>query len=114
MKGSYPLTAAVCNPGVAFSIYIPQEIILFLSGITLIFIIGYGVRCVRSGEYVGASGLLFISFGALSNSIDRIVYGCVIDYLHMIPYFPWFNIADVSILIGAILFVFRYREGLRE
>ena len=51
-------------------------------------------------------GLTFIVGGGLGNIIDRIHYGSVTDFLHMdfgIVRTGIFNLADVSIMIGAIL-----------
>ena len=42
--------------------------------------------------------LLFIFFGALSNLIDRLFLGFVVDYLEL-RYFTVFNLADVMIVI---------------
>jgi len=42
--------------------------------------------------------LLFIFFGALSNLIDRLSLGFVVDYLELL-YFTVFNLADVMIVI---------------
>lgn len=47
--------------------------------------------------------LLLIFGGGLSNFIDRIWWGGVIDYIRL-PLFPWaFNLADVWIVLGVIL-----------
>lgn len=48
------------------------------------------------------AGLLF--FGALSNTLDRVTSGAVIDYIKIGPV-PPFNLADVAIVAGAILLV---------
>lgn len=51
-------------------------------------------------------GLTFIVGGGFGNIIDRIHYGSVTDFLHMdfgIIRTGIFNLADVSIMIGAIL-----------
>ena len=51
-------------------------------------------------------GLTFILGGGFGNIIDRIHYGSVTDFLHMdfgIVRTGIFNLADVSIMIGAIL-----------
>ena len=53
-------------------------------------------------------GLLIIISGALSNIIDRIFNGYVIDfiYLHYKDFFwPAFNFADIYITIGIIMIV---------
>ena len=47
--------------------------------------------------------------GGCSNLIDRMVRGCVIDYIDITKHikFPLFNIADIFIIVGCImLFIF--------
>ena len=41
--------------------------------------------------------------GAVGNLVDRVVFGHVIDYIDIVPWFI-FNVADVSIMIGLIGF----------
>lgn len=45
--------------------------------------------------------LVFISSAALSNILDRIFYGGVIDYITL-PLVPKFNISDLVIVLGLI------------
>ncbi len=45
--------------------------------------------------------LTFIIFGAMSNLLDRLKYGCVICYLDL-KYFTVFNLADIMIVGGAL------------
>ncbi len=44
--------------------------------------------------------------GAISNIIDRLSYGYVIDYLSL-RYFTVFNLADVMISSGAIILILK-------
>lgn len=46
--------------------------------------------------------LILIMSGAFSNIIDRLCFGCVIDFINL-KFWPVFNIADVYITIGAII-----------
>ncbi|MCM8824147.1 MAG: signal peptidase II, partial [Candidatus Omnitrophica bacterium] len=43
---------------------------------------------------------------ALSNFCDRIIYGFVVDYID-IRIWPVFNISDMSISIGVLVFILR-------
>lgn len=52
-------------------------------------------------------GLIFV--GGLSNWLDRIQYGGVVDMFN--GYFFWFNMADVIITIGVIVLIY---ESLYE
>ena len=54
-----------------------------------------------------------ITAGALSNLIDRVIYGSVIDYL-LLNKFPYsFNIADVSILTGVGIIIIKLIKNSR-
>jgi signal peptidase II len=48
--------------------------------------------------------LLFIIFGAISNLVDRLKFGYVIDYID-IKYFTVFNLADIMIVVGCSVIV---------
>lgn len=96
----------VHNEGAAFSIMTGlRYILIFLSVAFLIFILYYMYKKKNySFEYALIIG------GLLSNLIDRIIFGYVIDYIGVIIfkyYFPIFNIADALIVIGAIILLFR-------
>jgi len=43
--------------------------------------------------------------GALSNIIDRIFYGGVIDYFSL-PLIPTFNLADICVVMGIGIFIY--------
>ncbi|KAE9525374.1 signal peptidase II [Testudinibacter aquarius] len=56
-------------------------------------------------------GYALIIGGALANMVDRTYHGFVVDFLHVYwenYHFPVFNIADVSISIGAGLLILDY------
>ena len=64
---------------------------------------------------VNNTGLAYISMRSMSNLIDRLRYGFVIDFIYFIPIdFPKFNCADMCIVLSVIaigyLFLFVYSE----
>lgn len=94
------------NYNIAFSLPIngPWLLpIIFLITISLIILV---IKIIYQEKKVSFSAvfLTFIVFGAISNMIDRLLYGYVIDYL-AIKKFSILNLADVMISLGAILFL---------
>lgn len=70
--------------------------------IFLIFALIYNLLyLIKKRDYQKADYLLFIVFGAISNLLDRLRYGYVIDYFDL-KYFTVFNLADVMIVGGVI------------
>jgi len=53
--------------------------------------------------------LTFILFGAISNVLDRFIFGYVIDYLSL-KYFTVFNLADIMISVGAIILILKLKK----
>lgn len=74
--------------------------------IMLVAMFALGVWWWRSKEFLVRLGLALCLGGALSNALDRLIYGAVADFFH----FHWgawsfyiFNIADVALTLGVIL-----------
>ena len=89
------------NKGAAFSITIPNWLIIILTAI----IIGF-IFFLLSQEYNTISRLWawsLILTGALSNLYDRLVYSYVIDYLAFVT--GVINIADMLIILGLIIYL---------
>ncbi|MFA5777641.1 MAG: signal peptidase II [Parcubacteria group bacterium] len=53
--------------------------------------------------------LVFILSGAISNIIDRIRYGCVIDFINL-NFWPVFNLADIFIVLGIIFLLVKWKK----
>lgn len=93
------------NRGVAFSFmadiphaYLPFFLAAFAFVVSLIFIV-----YMPTGSRLFHAGLGCIVGGALGNMIDRLVFGSVIDFIHVYQgewSFPVFNVADAAINIG--------------
>ncbi len=98
----YIFSASICNQNIAWSIPISPAIFYFV----WVIIIGFLIFLVfKANLYYQKIFLALIFSGAISNIIDRIRLGCVIDYID-IKIWPVFNLADVYITIGAILLLF--------
>lgn len=105
------------NKGVTWGIFSSDSVIgqitlsLVIAIITLV--LGF-VAYSRLKEHVSIIGETLVLSGAISNLIDRLVYGGVVDFIHIHHQawsFPIFNLADVFIVVGvSIMFVFYARE----
>jgi signal peptidase II len=104
------------NRGIAFSLFAGggplTRMVLHLVIFTSVVIIAAMV--VRHGHHSRLGGLAFglILGGAVGNLIDRVLYGSVIDFIHVsakiggrVWSWPDFNVADASITVGAVLLI---------
>ena len=105
------------NTGAAFGILSDQRTLLVIITIAaLIFIFVYSFRFRHSRWMQIALG--FLLGGAVGNFIDRLFLGEVVDFLQFgiaskNLYWPTFNVADVSVCIGAgmlIVYLFRIQN----
>jgi signal peptidase II len=65
--------------------------------------IGLSIWAWRANDSVLSLALGLIAGGALGNAIDRVLYGAVLDFVHLFwGNFSWyvFNIADAAIVVG--------------
>lgn len=90
----------VCNPLLSWGI--PLEGLLFWIGWTIA-LLGL-FYLIFSFNYNWP--LFLVLGGAVSNFIDRISFGCVVDYFK-IGDFPIFNLADIFIVLGIFIFIFK-------
>jgi len=98
----------VPNTGVAFSLTFGGEwltIILSLIILCLLITIFY-LKLKKSASNLTLLLLTFILIGAISNILDRYLYGAVVDYFDL-KYFTIFNLADTMISIGVIALIWR-------
>lgn len=83
---------------------------IFLSGIPLL-TLAFGIVYLFTRKHLSIISRLALSFaigGGIGNIHDRIMYGSVTDFLHIdfgIFQTGIFNMADVSIMVGMMLFV---------
>lgn len=102
----------LCNPGAAFSFlsdaggwqrWLFVALALGFSGFILL-----ELRRLPPGERLLGAVFGLILGGALGNGIDRLLNGCVVDFLsfhYESSYFPAFNLADSALFCGAVLWI---------
>ncbi|HNZ86808.1 MAG TPA: signal peptidase II [bacterium] len=93
------------NYGIAFGIAFYNIFIIILSIIIIIFLIISIKKISRDKKYPLCFFIGLIIIGAISNLIDRILYGYVIDFF-VIWIFPVFNLSDIYIVFGIIFSFF--------
>lgn len=96
------------NPGFAFGLTSGSNILnvllaLVFIGVIIKFLITQQKNIVPAVQIV----LYLILGGAISNIIDRVIRGAVVDFIG-VGSFPVFNIADICIVIGWCLFVYSF------
>ena len=94
------------NTGVAFNIGTNNIITIIIINVI---IIGLIIKFIKDNDLnIGALISLFIVLaGGISNLIDRIFRGFVIDFIDVnIFNFPNFNIADICIVLGIVFLIF--------
>ena len=103
------------NKGISFGLFsglFSPWLIVCISSIVVIIIL---IMYLKSKNSIEKIGLIFIIVGALSNIIDRIFNGFVIDFIYFhINSFQWpaFNLADIYISIGIIILMLQIFDDL--
>lgn len=93
------------NPNIAFSLPLPTAVIyVLLAIIILVLLFAWQRSYLRKNILIWPLGLMII--GAVSNILDRVQYGGVIDFIN-VPYFTVLNISDIYISLGVIWLLWR-------
>ena len=96
------------NKGVSFGLFSEFDISRTL-GVISFLISGYIIYLIRKSSYpIEILGLSLILGGAIGNGYERIFQGFVVDFIDVYInryHWPSFNIADLSITVGAIFFL---------
>lgn len=103
------------NSGMVFGLM--QGIGSIMGWISLLIIVGLAIYLVRLPRQARLmrSGLALVLGGALGNLVDRLLVGEVLDFITT-PLLPWvFNLADLFINGGMVLFIaatlFQHSDG---
>lgn len=104
--GSFLWFESTLNTGVAFSMFEGKSILFFLIAMVASVVMIYFI-CSKKWLKVNLEkiSLGLILGGTISNAIDRLIFGGVRDFIYLkFINFAIFNVADMAITIGAILF----------
>lgn len=102
----------ICNKGIAWGIKLPQLLFWFLWTGIIFFLLVLIYRAFQKKELVFSRYLAFalILSGAISNLIDKLAFGCVIDFIDL-KFWPVFNLADVFIAAGTAILLVKYLKS---
>ena len=100
----------VFNTGISYGLFsgggdFQKWILISLSILIIIFLLSF-IR--NESSILSKLSISFIIGGALGNVLDRFTYGAVVDFISLhAKGFSWyiFNIADMFIVVGVILFI---------
>jgi signal peptidase II len=103
------------NSGAAFNLGqgvtpIVETVVVVL----IVWLLALSRRVSRSASVPAAVGLGLLLGGALSNLGDRVFRhipghpGAVVDYIQAVSWWPVFNVADASIVVGVIVLILGY------
>ena len=100
----------VFNTGISYGLFsgggdFQKWILISLSILIIVFLLSL-IR--NESTILSKLGISFIIGGALGNVLDRFTYGAVVDFISLhAKGFSWyiFNVADMFIVIGVILFI---------
>ncbi len=107
----------VQNTGGAFGIFNTNIIMITILNLILIaLMIRFIIIRRKYMNNLVYIGLLFLIAGGISNLIDRIFRGYVIDYIDFtqIVNFPVFNLADIVLVAGWILLIIGVLKDIRK
>ncbi|MFH1867562.1 MAG: signal peptidase II [Candidatus Omnitrophota bacterium] len=100
IQGVFHITPTF-NKGIAFGLLKDFNLyILIAVSFAAALSILYVIFVKKPGSPLFVSGLYLILGGAVSNMLDRVAYGHVLDFLDF-RIWPVFNIADSAITVGA-------------
>lgn len=96
------------NSGVAFGLLNSSGVAL-VATITAVITTVFAIWWVRESNPTARFALTLIIGGAISNLMDRLLYGAVTDFLDLHigdMHWPTFNLADTSLTLGILVLLF--------
>lgn len=94
------------NAGIAFGILLPRLLMVASTLLLGLLFFGLMIWWMLRRQWLAAAAAALLLAGAVSNGVDRVVYGVVIDYLS-VRWFTVLNLADIAITLGAVGLAYR-------
>ena len=101
IKG-FPIILFRQNTGIAFSFLQNFNPLLIIINVIIIILLAYLYVNYKESRI----GLVLLISGAIGNTLDRVIYGYVIDFINF-GFWPVFNFADVFASIGLVIIVIK-------
>lgn len=95
------------NYGLAFGLPLSNKLLIIISFLIVSYFVNLFWQFTIKNNQSKILPIILIISGAMSNLIERIKYGYVLDYLE-IGFLPVFNLADFFITAGIIWFIINY------
>lgn len=109
------------NRGAAFSLFASLDWpwLFVLLAVIITAVVFYALHKNLLQTALGRWSTLLVAAGALGNAIDRLWHGFVVDLFDFrLIHFPVFNVADIFICVGGVLFVvyfmFQHKDAPAE
>lgn len=102
IKGNFLFLKFTFNP--YFFFFLQNKILFFPLMIIFFLLFFFLVKSYQNKEFFNFLFLSLIIIGGISNLLDRIFYGFVIDYFNFFSLFT-FNLSDIMIFLGVIILV---------
>ena len=94
----------VKNTGIAFGLLGENSLLVLLITASLLLLLFVYRKHFFLNNIWHERAISFILAGGSGNLLDRILYGHVVDFIK-VPFIPYFNLADLFINIGMILYL---------
>jgi signal peptidase II len=101
------------NTGIAFSIPLPKIMIIILTIIIIYALIFYVYNYKNKLSLFKIFLISLVIIGAISNLLDRLLYGHVIDFIN-ISIWPTFNLSDSYIFIAIFILTIMNLENKKH
>ena len=96
----------VLNQGMAFSLLSGKQLFLIIATSLALLLVAYMLIFRSSGKRLQRVAFVLVLAGGLSNLIERILSGEVVDYFNVLfMNFAVFNFADICVFVGVGLWV---------